>query len=183
MRSSVVHCTTVLLKPQQLNVDDFVDFGQVVTWQEDGTEFSSKRDAQLELADGVPRLYIMRLQSKGGRLTFQEMNYHAKSSQSLGSISGAVWYIAVARATFSEAVFPTSNDISVFRVPGNALINLKKGTWHAGPLFKENTRDFINLELSDTNINDRHSHLYSVGECSTTFIIEDYTCENSVETI
>lgn len=81
---------------------------------------------------------------------------------------------------------------------GNALINLKKGTWHAGPLFKvgkcgffsavltilqENTRDFINLELSDTNINDRHSHLYSVGECSTTFIIEDYTCENSVETI
>ncbi|CEG00927.1 Ureidoglycolate hydrolase [Ostreococcus tauri] len=137
------------------------------------------KDAQLELADGVPRLYIMRLQSKGGRLTFQEMNYHAKSSQSLGSISGAVWYIAVARATFSEAVFPTSNDISVFRVPGNALINLKKGTWHAGPLFKvgkcgffsavltilqENTRDFINLELSDTNINDRHSHLYSVVE-------------------
>jgi hypothetical protein len=35
---------------------------------------------------------MMRLRNKGGRLQFDEMNYHGLSSQSLSSVSELDWY-------------------------------------------------------------------------------------------
>jgi ureidoglycolate lyase len=43
---------------------------------------------------------------------------------------------------------------SAFEVPGDRFIMLAHGTWHAGPHFTEDRRDFYNLELADTNTAD-----------------------------
>ena len=42
--------------------------------------------------------------------------------------------------------------VCVFRVEGLKFLKLNRGTWHAGPLFKADTMDFYNLELSNTNV-------------------------------
>ena len=42
--------------------------------------------------------------------------------------------------------------VCVFRVEGSKFLKLNRGTWHAGPLFKADTMDFYNLELSNTNV-------------------------------
>lgn len=156
--------------PRVVDVESFEAYGQIISSQEDGARFSIEREAKLDLAEGVPRLYMMRLRNKGGRLQFDEMNYHGLSSQSLSSVSELDWFIAVSRATFSEEQFPSHDDIEVFRIPGHVAINLNKGTWHAGPLFSEDERDFLNLELMDTNTKDRYGHKYE--DSGTRFTIE-----------
>ena len=48
-------------------------------------------------------------------------------------------------------------EIKAFRINPPAALVLAVGTWHAGPLYKSQVaRNFYNLELSDTNVNDRH---------------------------
>jgi ureidoglycolate hydrolase len=56
--------------------------------------------------------------------------------------------MAVAPADIAE---PTLADIRAFRIPADQFISLAHGTWHAGPYFSEDRRDFYNLELTDTN--------------------------------
>lgn len=48
-----------------------------------------------------------------------------------------------------------------FRIPAGTFIKLHQGTWHAGPLFEEDSMAFYNLELSDTNVVDHNTHDYS----------------------
>jgi len=78
--------------PRVVDVESFEAYGQIISSQEDGARFSIEREAKLDLAEGVPRLYMMRLRNKGGRLQFDEMNYHGLSSQSLSSVSELDWY-------------------------------------------------------------------------------------------
>ncbi|MEL6455656.1 MAG: Ureidoglycolate hydrolase, partial [Cyanobacteria bacterium J06623_5] len=49
---------------------------------------------------------------------------------------------------------PTPEDIKVFEIPGSCFVKLEVGTWHAGPYFDDETVNFYNLELSDTNVVD-----------------------------
>jgi len=50
--------------------------------------------AQLKLDEGQPRFYIMRLREKP--LTFDRITFHAKTSQSLGSLDPErYWYVYV----------------------------------------------------------------------------------------
>ncbi len=46
------------------------------------------------------------------------------------------------------------------RIPAGTFIKLHQGTWHAGPLFEEDSMAFYNLELSDTNVVDHNTHDY-----------------------
>ncbi|WP_421655263.1 ureidoglycolate lyase [Leptothermofonsia sp. ETS-13] len=127
----------------------FEPFGQVIFASEDGVPYGPA-DAQLQLQNGIPRFYIMRLRDRGQR--FHKITRHLRCTQCLGSLEGKDWLIGVASA--SDAPYPNWEAITAFRIPGNCFIKLEMGTWHAGPYFEHTSVDFYNLELSDTNLVD-----------------------------
>lgn len=116
----------------------------------------------------------MRLENRP--LKFSNITHHASVTQCLGSIGGHVWYLGVAKPSIVNSsevkddkskmvvqsrsghlyVPPAIEDIQVFKVSGSKFLKLNKGTWHAGPLFKADSMDFYNLELSDTNVSIFH---------------------------
>uniref|UniRef100_A0A7N0ZZW8 Ureidoglycolate hydrolase n=1 Tax=Kalanchoe fedtschenkoi TaxID=63787 RepID=A0A7N0ZZW8_KALFE len=162
--------TQVKLKPVEATPETFEDYGQIIESSKDGEEFGP-RDAQLDLSKGVPRFYIMRLTER--KLKFSTITHHASVTQCLGAIGGGVWFLGVARPSIVEVdasehgrvkhhvvkshcghfyVLPEVNDVQVFKVEGPKFLKLHRGTWHAGPLFLDETMDFYNLELSNTNV-------------------------------
>lgn len=143
--------TYLLLKlnPQPITPEAFQPFGQVIFATEDGVSYGAA-DAQLQLQNGIPRFYIMRLHFRG--LKFGKITRHQRVTQCLGSLNGEEWFMAVAKP--GNGSIPDWESISAFRIPGNCFIKLEVGTWHAGPYFEAPTVDFYNLELSDTNIVD-----------------------------
>ena len=66
-------CTRVALKAETLTVEAFAPFVQVCKAEEDGVEFGPA-DAQLDLSQGTPRFYVMRLREKD--LSFDRITYH-----------------------------------------------------------------------------------------------------------
>jgi ureidoglycolate hydrolase len=134
---------------QFITSEAFAPFGQMITANPDGKAYDAT-DAQLHLENGIPRFYIMRLQKRGRR--FRHITRHLQCTQCLGSLAGKEWLMAVAAP--SEALQPNWQAIRAFRIPGDCLIKLDIGTWHAGPYFDHECIDFYNLELSDTNIAD-----------------------------
>lgn len=142
------------LKAELITPVAFAPYGQVITPSDDGKAFDGE-DAQLQLEQGTPRFYIMRLHSRGCR--FQRITRHVKCTQCLGSLQGKEWLIAVCPPD-NRVDTPNLEAIKAFRIPGDRFIKLNPGTWHAGPYFTEPTIDFYNLELSDTNINDHFTH-------------------------
>lgn len=145
MQSTNVHpLQATLITPMA-----FRPFGQVIQAASDGKNFDPE-DAQLQLQNGTPRFYIMRLQQRGRR--FHAITRHQQCTQCLGALAGKEWLIAVAPP--STASCPAIADLTAFRIPGNCFIKLEIGTWHAGPYFEDDVIDFYNLELSNTNIVD-----------------------------
>ncbi|GMH43869.1 hypothetical protein BSKO_11803 [Bryopsis sp. KO-2023] len=159
--------TQVRLVAEPLTPEAFKPFGQVVGPSDDGAAFGV-HDAKLNLTNGTPRFYIMRLPKRG--LKFDRITFHAKVTQCLGGLGSLPWYIAVAAP--SVAPKPETEDIKVFRVPPGLFIKLECGTWHGGPLFDSDQMDFYNLELSDTNVVDHNTHVYSKSD-SLEYVIED----------
>jgi ureidoglycolate hydrolase len=137
------------LLAQPIAPEPFAPYGQVIFASQDGRAYSSE-DAQLELSQGIPRFYIMRLHQKGRQ--FSHITRHLKCTQCLGALQGKDWFIAVAPPSTTSA--PDLGAIAAFQVPGNCFVKLHVGTWHAGPYFDQEFIDFYNLELSDTNITD-----------------------------
>jgi ureidoglycolate hydrolase len=133
--------------------ENFRSYGQVIFASVDGKCFDAE-DARLNLHNGIPRFYIMRLQHKGRK--FRKITRHVECTQCLGSLEGKDWSIAVAPP--SDGDEPSLEDLAAFRIPGNCFIKLEVGTWHAGPYFDADFIDFYNLELSDTNVTDHFSH-------------------------
>ena len=127
----------------------FAPFGQVIFPSDDGSPFGPD-DAQLQLDQGTPRFYIMRLNTRG--TVFDRITRHQACTQCLGSLEGRDWLMAVAPP--SPASQPNPDQIRAFRIPGTGFIKLHVGTWHAGPYFEGDPISFYNLELSDTNIVD-----------------------------
>lgn len=138
------------LSAQEITPDNFRPFGQVILPSVDGKPYDDS-DAQLDLKNGIPRFYIMRLTDRGRR--FSRITRHQQCTQCLGSLGGKEWFIAVA----APLTPPHLEDIVAFRIPGDCLIKLEVGTWHAGPYFNASFIDFCNLELSDTNITDHET--------------------------
>jgi ureidoglycolate hydrolase len=132
-----------------LTADTFAPYGQVIQATEDGKPFD-ETDAQLDLSQGIPRFYIMRLDFRG--LTFSRITRHQRCTQCLGSLEGKSWMLAVAPP--GDTRRPAIADIQAFQIPGDCFIKLHVGTWHAGPYFPDPSVSFYNLELSDTNITD-----------------------------
>jgi ureidoglycolate hydrolase len=128
----------------ELTPTAFAPFGTIGLPLADGAHGAG--DVPLDVSQGRPRFYIMRLEARG--LAFEQMARHDWVTQCLGTIDGLPWLIAVAPAALKS---PTFGDIHAFRIPPKCFIALARGTWHAGPYFTEGQRDFYNLELSDTN--------------------------------
>lgn len=144
------------LQAEWITPENFRPYGQVISASEDGKSFDAE-DAQLNLQNGTPRFYIMRLHKKGRK--FNKITRHVQCTQCLGSLEGKDWLIAVAPPNH-ETQQPALEDIAAFRIPGNCFIKLEVGTWHAGPYFEHEFVDFYNLELSDTNVVDHFTHSF-----------------------
>ena len=145
--------TVQQLQAQWVTPENFQPYGQVIWGSEDSKSYDTE-DAQLNLQNGTPRFYIMRLHHKGRK--FHKITRHVQCTQCLGSLEGKDWLIAVAPPRDTEQ--PALEEIVAFRIPGNCFIKLEVGTWHAGPYFDHAFVDFYNLELSDTNIVDHFTH-------------------------
>ena len=107
---------SVVITAEALTPEAFAPFGQVISAEEDGAEFGPD-DAQLDLSQGTPRFYIMRLRDKAMR--FDRITYHGKVTQCLGALGDHSWYMAVAAPTMSVERRPSEGDIHVFEIPGN----------------------------------------------------------------
>lgn len=140
------------LVAQPISVEAFQPYGQVISASEDGKPYDAT-EAQLQLDQGIPRFYIMRLRQRGRK--FSRMTRHQQCTQCLGSLEGKPWLIAVAPP--GQADRPALDAIVAFQIPGNCFIKLEVGTWHAGPYFDLESIDFYNLELSNTNIVDHQT--------------------------
>jgi ureidoglycolate hydrolase len=141
------------LRAEWISAEKFQPFGQLITPTDDGKPYD-ETDARLNLQNGTPRFYIMRLHKRGRK--FHKITRHSLCTQCLGSLEGKDWLIAV--APFSEASEPDIEKMAAFRIPGNCFIKLEVGTWHAGPYFDHEVVDFYNLELSDTNVIDHFTY-------------------------
>ncbi|PSF36652.1 Ureidoglycolate hydrolase [Aphanothece hegewaldii CCALA 016] len=147
---------SIILKqlPAQIIIpESFQPYGQVITASVDGKNYD-QTDAQLDLQNGIPRFYIMRLEKRGRK--FHTITRHNQCTQCLGSLEGKEWLMAVAPPSVSSE--PNLEQMMAFRIPGNCFIKLDVGTWHAGPYFDHDVVDFYNLELSDTNVVDHFTH-------------------------
>ncbi|MDX2100631.1 MAG: ureidoglycolate lyase [Leptolyngbyaceae cyanobacterium bins.59] len=141
--------TVKRLPAEPITPKGFQPYGQVIWASEDGQAYGPE-DAQLNLSNGIPRFYIMRLKQKGRQ--FHRITRHQRCTQCLGSLEGKSWWLAVAPPSATPQ--PPLEAIVAFQIPGNCFVNLEVGTWHAGPYFSQDFVDFYNLELSDTNITD-----------------------------
>lgn len=141
------------LKVLDLTPDAFAPYGSVIPPMQDGTAFGPQ-DAKLDFGNGTPRFYAMRLPNRG--LVVSRITCHRQVTQVLASAGGQSWLLAVAPppALDVEDAEPALDDITAFRVPGDAAVMLFRGTWHAGPMFETPEASFFNLELSDTNVID-----------------------------
>lgn len=146
--------TVQQLQTKWVTPENFRAYGQVIFASEDGKTYDSE-DAQLDLQNGTPRFYIMRLHLRGRK--FHTITRHIQCTQCLGSLEGKDWLIVVAPPN-NQADQPALEDLAAFRIPGNCFIKLEMGTWHAGPYFEHEFVDFYNLELSDTNLVDHFTH-------------------------
>lgn len=141
------------LRAELITQAKFQPYGQLITPASDGKPYDDN-DAQLQLGNGIPRFYLMRLTHRGRKFT--KITRHNLCTQCLGSLEGKDWYLAVAPPNLSTQ--PDIQNLAAFRILGNCFIKLEVGTWHAGPYFDHETVDFYNLELSDTNFVDHFTY-------------------------
>jgi ureidoglycolate hydrolase len=142
---------------QVLTDEAFAPYGNIIKPRLSGEQFDraysynpsqEETHVKLVMTNGVPVLRIMHQRLRG--LNFTRMARHRRVSQCLGSLQGKEWYMAVAAPTSGEAPLRLET-ITAFRIPGDRVIKLHVGTWHAGPHFKHDECLFLNLENEDTN--------------------------------
>jgi ureidoglycolate hydrolase len=144
------HLRQLVLEP--ITSAAFAPFGQAIFPQADGLPFGPQ-DAQLQLGGGTPRFYLMTLTHRGHR--FRTITRHQRCTQCLGALGGQAWWLAVAPPSVDPQ--PNPDQIRAFHIPGDCLVKLSVGTWHAGPYFSQPQVSFYNLELSDTNLTDHYT--------------------------
>ena len=144
--------TAIKLPAQTLEPKAFAPYGEII-WPRTSSAETSVEEPKLTLTNGTPRLWIMKLKKR--RLVFADMARHRRVSQCLGSMQGKEWFIGVAPPNDpADGTRPEPDWIASFRIPGDRLIKLHVGTWHAGPLFVHDECLFFNLENLDTNERD-----------------------------
>ncbi|MCM0020448.1 MAG: ureidoglycolate lyase [Tagaea sp.] len=145
------------LVPIPLTRENFAPYGEAILPAPDGAALPGHEADGLDLRQGRPRFYIMRLDGRG--LGFRAITRHRRVTQCLASTRGQDWYLGVAppKGLDEPDAKPALDDIVAFKVPGGVAIKLHAGTWHAGPFFAGAAMDFFNLELADTNEVDHHT--------------------------
>ena len=155
---------SVRIPVQELAEKAFAACGEIIRPRPAGGQFDDNPydpetgacEAALTLGNGVPRLWIMQLD--GPRLVFSNLARHRRVSQCLGALNGTEWFIAVAPpGDPADGAKPDLARLTAFRIPGDCVIKLHIGTWHAGPLFARAQCLFFNLENLDTNKRDFES--------------------------
>jgi ureidoglycolate hydrolase len=149
--------TRMLVYAQALTPAAFEPFGHVIEPRRTGEQFDRSNPyvpgaghghVPLVLTNGEPVLRIMHQRLRG--LRFGKMARHMRVSQCLGAIGGKDWYLGVVAP--DETVAP--DRVAAFHIPGDRIVKLHVGTWHAGPHFTHEEAMFLNLENSDTNSRD-----------------------------
>jgi ureidoglycolate hydrolase len=149
------------IQVQALETAAFAPFGEIIKARPTAGQFkhnpydpeTSPEEPKLTLTNGIPRLWIMHLEKNG--LVFTTLARHRRTSQCLGSLHGKEWFIGVAPPNdFADGTKPELDRLSAFRIPGDCVIKLHVGTWHAGPHFVHDECLFFNLENLDTNKRD-----------------------------
>jgi ureidoglycolate lyase len=159
------------LPVRSITRESFAPFGDLIPPTKDGVPFGSD-DAKLDLAGGIPRLYIMRLPRRG--LVVRQITRHRRVTQCLAAMGGKSWLMAVAppKELDRPTAEPALTDIVGFLVPGTVAVKLHRGTWHAGPFFEDEEISFLNLELNDTNeVDHQNSHLVERFGCALRFAV------------
>jgi ureidoglycolate hydrolase len=147
---------------QALTEGAFAPFGEIIKPRKGGKQFdrgyaydpaAEATHVKLTMKNGEPCLRIMQIPHRG--LIFTHLARHRRVSQCLGSLQGKEWFMAVAAPTdFADDAHPQLRDVTAFRIPGDRIIKLHVGTWHAGPHFVHDECLFVNLENEDTNTGD-----------------------------
>lgn len=106
----------VELHARSVTASSFSRFGQLITPAEDGAPYDAAKDAQLDLARGRPRFYIMRLRERAtsaGCMVFDNITHHANVTQCLGGLGQHSWYMAVAEAGRYGCISFTKRELMV----------------------------------------------------------------------
>jgi ureidoglycolate lyase len=149
--------TTRTITAEPISAESFAEFGTLLCALDDGTPFTAE-EAQLDVSRGTPRYYLMRLEHRPPR--FAGITRHRQTTQALLSVGGKEWLLAVAPPKDLDIpdATPCAEEIRAFRVPGDVVVLMKRGTWHSGPHFTEDEMSFANLELADTNVVDHQTY-------------------------
>jgi ureidoglycolate hydrolase len=139
-----------------LTPEAFAPFGKVIMATDDMTP-ATDVDEALDLSEGAPRFYIMKLDFRGYEV--KGITRHRAVTQCLASVGGRPWLLGVAPPSDNAdpAAQPDLEAIRAFIIPGDVSVLLYRGTWHAGPYFHSDQMSFFNLELNNTNVVDHHT--------------------------
>lgn len=151
-----------VVRARELTDEAFAPFGDIIKPRRGGQQFDrthmyqperEETHVRLVLTNGEPVLRIMHLTNRG--LVFTKLARHRRVSQCLGALEGKDWYVGVAAPdAFADVTNPQLDAITAFRIPGDRIIKLHVGTWHAGPHFTHPECLFVNLENAETNTKD-----------------------------
>lgn len=142
---------TLLVRAQVATSENFAPFGQLLGESLDGNLYDPQTDAVLDLSQGIPRLYYMKL--TGGRpLHADRITRHNHVTQCLGALGADEWFYLMVHAPTPDRKIQL-HQLQAFAIPPRHFVKLHVGTWHVGPMWSgtDLDRTFINLELSDTN--------------------------------
>ncbi|KAJ7551140.1 hypothetical protein O6H91_06G000500 [Diphasiastrum complanatum] len=191
----------VRLRPSPLNSDTFAPYGQLIDPSPDGAEYGSHdAQLQLPGIPRFYVMHLEKTSLSFDKITHHASvtqclgsigglpwyigvvqpsivdNDHLSSSskQDVQRVEYGVGR-AYEEAVHSKAghyyIPPLPANVKIFRVEGPRFLKLHVGTWHVGPLFKQNSMDFFNLELSNTNVVDHTT--YAFKKVGVTFEIDD----------
>ena len=148
--------TTRRFLAQTATYDNIAAYGTLLEPLGDGVAFCAL-DAQLQLGLGTPRFYLMKLTKRPMAVT--RITRHLAVTQALASLNGKRWYVLLAPPDEPDnpQALPDVERLQAFCITGFQALVLHRSTWHAGPYFLEDEVDFVNLELSDTNVVDHHN--------------------------
>ena len=151
-----LHAAAQRYVAQAATVANIALYGTLIEPAEDGVAFGAM-DAVLHLVGGTPRFYILKLKKRPMAVT--RITRHLAVTQALASLNGKRWYVLLAPPDAPDNVdaLPDLQRLQAFCITGSQALVLHRSTWHAGPYFEEDEVDFVNLELSDTNIVDHHT--------------------------
>jgi ureidoglycolate lyase len=145
-KTTVATHTTLKLKPQTLTAEAFAPFGQVLT--EEGRKrlpintYGDKLDLYREgfESDQPIEWFIVNGRPRWNGVLFLER--HKQLSQTFIPVGGKAFYTIVAAPSAVDADgFIRTDQLRAFLVPGDAAIQIHRGTWHENPMpLADNTR-------------------------------------------